>query len=237
MLTPEEVKQYGLKVGEYIRLYTGGPVYKVETVNSSRAYCIPLKKQLVKVQTLNPESGVAEDREFDKSKDGGISIAVMSLVTRVTEEEALSSADTTKRQQPSVDKRKEGKAMAASPIPVAGKSARESEKSRRLAQARKRADRQVKAGLGRLARAHAKDKPPKTVRKCFCGCGEETTGFFAPGHDARFNGWLKQIEKGKSTAEKLLTKTQRDALGPWKKRGDGFVPSKNYKGEPYKGAH
>ena len=239
MPTQEEVKQFGLKVGEFIRLYAGGPVYKVETVNESRAYCIPLKKQLVKVQALNPESGVAEDREFDKGKDGGISIAVVSLVTRVTEEEALSSVDTVKQRL--INKR-EVPMASASAIPVAGKSARESEKARRVAQARKRADKAAglpgsgSRGAARLG-GTKKEKVPKTVRKCFCGCGEETMSYFVPGHDARFNGWLRQIEKGKATAEKLLTKAQRDALGPWKKRGDGFVPSKNYKGEPYKGSH
>ncbi len=233
MPTPEEVKQYGLKVGELIRLYTGGPIYKVSTVNHSRAYCIPLKNKVVKVKTLNPETGAAESREFDRPDDG-ISIAVMSLVTRVTEEEAQSSADpVNKRPQPKVS---EGKVMAsASAIPVAGKSTREREKDRRSVQARKREGRAAGIpGGSRTSDRKATPKAPKTVRKCFCGCGEETMSYFVPGHDARFHGWLKQIEKGKAAPEKLLTKAQRDAVGPFKKRGDGFVPSKNYKGEPYK---
>lgn len=232
MPTPEEVKQYGLKAGEYIRLYSTGPVYKVETVNKSRAYCIPLKKQLVKVQALDPESGVAIDREFDKSKDGGISIAVMSLVTKITEEEALASVDTVNQRQPV--KKREDTTMGASAIPVAGsgKSAREREKDRRSAQASKRQGRAATIpGTRKVARS-AKEKAPRTVRKCFCGCGEETMSYFVPGHDARFHGWLRKIAKGEMKPEDLK-KAIRDVIGPFKKKGEGYVPSKSYKGEPY----
>jgi hypothetical protein len=234
MPTTEEVNQYGLKVGEFIRMNPGGPVYKVDAVTSSRAYCIPMKKTTVKVRTLDPDTGLATNREFDKPDDGGTSISVISLVERVTEEAALASVGPTTKQR----LEKESNVMAtASAIPVAGKSAGEREKARKLANARSRASKTAGipgSGSKGKARLAAAKKAPKTVRKCFCGCGEETMSYFVPGHDARFNGWLKQIEKGKATAEKLLTKTQRDALGPWKKRGDGFAPTKNYKGEPYK---
>ncbi len=40
-------------------------------------------------------------------------------------------------------------------------------------------------------------KPVKKVRNCACGCGTETTGHFAPGHDARFHGWLKKLQDGR----------------------------------------
>lgn len=230
MPTPEEVKQYGLKVGEYIRLNPTGPVYKVETVNHSRAYCLPIKKKTVKVRTLDPETGLAVNREFDKTDDG-ISIAVMSLVTRVTEAEALASVDIPPKRQ---TKAKED-TMGASAIPVAGssKSAREREKDRRSSRASKR---EARAAAVPGARRVTREKAPRTVRKCFCGCGEETMSYFVPGHDARFNGWMKKIASGKMEVDELK-KSVRDAVGPWKKKGDGMVPSKDYKGNPYKGAH
>lgn len=82
---------------------------------------------------------------------------------------------------------------------------------------------------------------PKNPKPCHCGCGNQTGGFFYPGHDARFKGWLLQIERGEETADKLLKKSVRDQY-QWVKSGlkgeDGTVgmrPTKNYKGEPHKG--
>jgi len=40
-------------------------------------------------------------------------------------------------------------------------------------------------------------KAPKTVRNCACGCGTETTGHFAPGHDARVHGWIAKLADGR----------------------------------------
>lgn len=39
-------------------------------------------------------------------------------------------------------------------------------------------------------------KAEKTIKKCRCGCGGDTKGMFAPGHDARFYGWAKKIVAG-----------------------------------------
>jgi hypothetical protein len=47
------------------------------------------------------------------------------------------------------------------------------------------------------ANGAAKSKAPKTVRDCVCGCKTQTTGFFAPGHDARVHGWIKKLAAGK----------------------------------------
>lgn len=59
--------------------------------------------------------------------------------------------------------------------------------------AKKAAKKAVKAKANGAARA---PKPPKTVRACVCGCKNETTGYFAPGHDARFHGWIKKLASG-----------------------------------------
>jgi hypothetical protein len=47
------------------------------------------------------------------------------------------------------------------------------------------------------ANGAAKAKAPKEVRNCVCGCGTETTGYFAPGHDARYHGWVKKLADGR----------------------------------------
>lgn len=39
-------------------------------------------------------------------------------------------------------------------------------------------------------------KAEKVVKKCRCGCGADTKGMFAPGHDARFYGWAKKVVAG-----------------------------------------
>jgi hypothetical protein len=104
-------------------------------------------------------------------------------------------------------------------IPVAQKSARELNKDR-MAAKRDRANKDagigVKGGIpadkrkltGAAAKASAnkKERPPKTVRSCACGCGEETLGYFAPGHDARFKGWLRKIEKGEGEPSDFMPK-------------------------------
>lgn len=49
------------------------------------------------------------------------------------------------------------------------------------------------------AKAPAKPKGEKKLeanRDCLCGCGTETTGKFAPGHDARVKGLLLKVERG-----------------------------------------
>ena len=87
-------------------------------------------------------------------------------------------------------------------------------------------------GVSRLA----KSKAPKTVRKCGCGCGEETMSYFAPGHDARYHGWVKKLAAG-TLEPSDLTAAQRKALGDLKKTGKGFQPVLDYKGEKFVAKH
>lgn len=89
----------------------------------------------------------------------------------------------------------------------------------------------------------AKPKEPKVERACACGCGGTTTGYFVPGHDARFKGWMLKIERG-------LVETQTATGMPkkivnayeWKQRGKNadtgfmkYVATTNYKGEKHAG--
>lgn len=87
----------------------------------------------------------------------------------------------------------------------------------------------------RAAKAAA-PKEPKPKNKCKCGCGGETTGYFVPGHDARFKSWLLQIERGEKKPEDLMTADVRGSY-KWKKtaNGKGLIPTTNYKGEAWNG--
>lgn len=62
--------------------------------------------------------------------------------------------------------------------------------------------------------AAKKDKAPKTVRRCACGCGGETTGYFVPGHDARLHGWVSKLADGRI-----------DGQGKDAKSGEKIIPS------------
>jgi hypothetical protein len=57
----------------------------------------------------------------------------------------------------------------------------------------------VKAGaLPGLPRIPSSAKPKKAAQQqpCTCGCGTPTAKMWAPGHDARANGWALRIERG-----------------------------------------
>lgn len=78
-------------------------------------------------------------------------------------------------------------------------------------------------------------KPPKekTVRPCGCGCGEQVSAYFAQGHDARFKGWMVKVERGTMAVKDLPPMVQKSYQ--FKKVGEGYVTTKNYKGEPHSG--
>lgn len=70
-----------------------------------------------------------------------------------------------------------------------------------IAAAQAKAKKAKSAGVekGVAATATPKTKKEKKVRKthdCICGCGQETGGLYAPGHDARVKGILLKIERG-----------------------------------------
>jgi hypothetical protein len=71
-------------------------------------------------------------------------------------------------------------------------------------------------------------KKAKGTFKCICGCGGTTGGYFQMGHDARFKGWLLKIRRGEGEPKDFMKPTLVKALGPWKKKGAGKIPSKQY---------
>ena len=54
--------------------------------------------------------------------------------------------------------------------------------------------------------------PRKSVSQCLCGCGRPTAKTFAPGHDARFYGWLRRLVDGR-TEWGHLNQAVRDYVG------------------------
>ena len=208
-----------LIVGEFIRTLPGGPIYRVDAVSESRARCV-----LVSAKALNEEW-------VDEKSGRIINISPNSVVLRVDKKTILKEAEDRYRKKVEMS---EGQAVG---IPVAETSIREREKNRRTEMAAKKAKTNgggvALVGAAKRAKENKKDRPPKTVRACLCGCGEETTGYFAPGHDARFKAWMVKVERGTMEMKDLPKAVQK--AYEFKKRGAGFVTATNYKGEKHSG--
>lgn len=52
-------------------------------------------------------------------------------------------------------------------------------------------------------------KAPKEKGDCVCGCGTKTGGTFAPGHDGRVHGWMKQVAAGTKKLKELPESAQK----------------------------
>lgn len=79
--------------------------------------------------------------------------------------------------------------------------------------------------------AKAKRGPAERTNNCMCGCGGKTAGFFVPGHDARYKGWMKKVARGEMTPEQLPNGIAANYA--WKKTtdGKGKYTTKNYRGD------
>jgi hypothetical protein len=196
-----------LQRGDFFRDYPNGPLYRVSMVNTSRARCI-----------LIPEKGVRIIKA-----PAVMNISPRACVIRV--DPSITPSTPAKEQT----------MTTAAGIPVASKSTREREKERKSRIATKKDGAPVRPLAGAAAKSKAKsvNKTPKTVRKCACGCGEETMGHFYTGHDARFKAWMVKIERGVMQIEELPKALQK--AYEFKKRGPGFVTTTNYKGEKHSG--
>jgi len=65
------------------------------------------------------------------------------------------------------------------------------------------------------------EKLPRITHKCLCGCGRETSGLYAPGHDAKVKGILLKIERGnleKSDCPNTVAPFVKWS-GQWKSKG------------------
>ena len=101
--------------------------------------------------------------------------------------------------------------------------------------AKKQTAKTTKTATGKVAgQPKAKrERKPKQVQPCKCGCGEQVGGHFAQGHDARFKGWMLKIERGHMAVKDLPSVVQKSY--EFKKKGDGYVTTTNYKGEEHSG--
>lgn len=209
-----------------------GRIWRCGLVNVSRARLDPVSG----FQATSPVSGkgsfttygtsvnVGSNSDIPEVAETDLSDGELRRLMRM-EEDAMAVA------APPVGGKTAGKAAAPA---ATGPSVKEQNEARRkkLAEEKEAAkkDREAKRAADKEAREAAKNKP------CKCGCGGTTTGNFVPGHDARFKGWLLQIERGQKKPEELLTAEVRSQY-KWKKSADGkgLIPTTNYKGEPHAG--
>lgn len=223
----EDASDLPLIVGEFIQTVPGGHIYRVDAVTESRARCIR-----VSLKTMEDER---EEGEEDEARGKVINISPNAVVIRVNRIAALKEAAEGYRRE---------KKMSAVPIPVAETSRVEREQNRRAEMAEKRSVKKTNGagkavalvGAAKAAKEKAANRAPKaakTVRDCLCGCGEETTAYFVPGHDARFKSRMVKVERGTMEVKDLPKSVQK--AYEFKKRGDGYVTVTNYKGEKHSG--
>jgi len=210
-------------------------LYVVRTVSDSRAYCVKVRPS--DRARVSDASFIYLDREGDDGS-GGTSIASRSLV-EVLDPDALGDAFARKAAQDRLLKgkpvpvyeeatTKEVNMAVVVGLPVAGGAA----KANKVRLARKAAGKVAlpgnKANAARKAAAavNGNGRAPKETRSCACGCGAQTTGHFAPGHDARYHGWVKKLARGE-TPDNLPAKV-KNAM-KLKAKGEGWVPTASYK--------
>jgi hypothetical protein len=209
-----------LRAGDLFRMPSSGRPYLVRHVNESRANCIPVAGEK---RTIHTEDG---DKTFEDI-GGAINISPGACVKLISKEQ-LDNEQRARAER--METQTTATTGAKLPIPKARKAA---------------GGTKGKSAKGAGAAKSAKpkrEKVPATVRKCSCGCGGETTGYFVPGHDARFKGKLLRAERGEDTPEKLLGAKVAGQY-KWqtvtrKVNGEdvkGKIPTTNYKGEPHEG--
>ena len=196
-----------LQEGDVFRKVDGSHHY-VEYVNSSGAYVVPLSSQVREInghsinfqaggQTISANAIVQIIHPFElggnsqeyanyvklESKSGrkvsGMARSAVPKGAKSTTFDGFTDAPLTET---------EAEANTATSVPVDEEIQGMAKRSAKKAAAK---------GNGAANGTGKREKAPKTVRKCVCGCGNETTGHFAPGHDARFHGWIKKLASGK----------------------------------------
>lgn len=210
-----------LKVGQLCRY--DGRIWRIGLVNTSRARLDPVSGFSV----TSPVSGKGSFLTYGTS----VNVSPNSTV-EVIEEEALSDAEL--RRLMHLEER-DGMAsnVAAPPVgEVKEKSLKEKNQERRAGLEQKKAAEKEER---EKRRAEAKaEKVAKSKQPCKCGCGQLTGGFFFPGHDARFKGWMLQIERGQKKPPELLTEEVIKSY-KWVKTEKGLRTTTNYKGEAHDG--
>lgn len=217
-----------LKAGSLYRLPSyrkddDGGLYYCQLVTDSRAHLVSVRGRSKHVN-VSPNAPLDE---VDITTSRGI--LTSHELTRIIqlEEESIMSDEKAVATETSA---------AASPIPEGvetkpkGLKAKNEERKARLLQMN--TEKKQKREEEKAAKP-PRVKAEKKVRPCACGCGGQTTGFFVPGHDARFKGWLLKIERGTMEVKDLPPSVQKSYK--WVQKGNGMIPTTNYKGEPHQG--
>jgi hypothetical protein len=196
-----------LKAGDVFRRIDGSHWY-VEYVNSSGAYVVPLSSVVREIngRSINFQPGGttisanAVVQILHPLELGGHSQEYANYVKLVSKHEGEGMAKRARNakgtalgefeDRPLTEIEAEANTVAATT---------ETDKETGMAKKAK-SNGAVKA---KRAAGAKREKTPKTVRKCVCGCGGETTGYFQPGHDARFHGWIKKLASGKMGPSEL----------------------------------
>lgn len=186
--------------------------WRVGLVNESRARLDPLQGNRVTV---------APGHSFN-SYGSSVNIGPTSALRMITEEE-LSVEQVARvnrlRHGPNTNEGVDPMAVASTPV----------------APSRKPPVAKSKVAGMPVARAVKAPTAPVELSPCKCGCGKMVAKHFYAGHDARFKGWLLQIERGKLKKEEVLT-APVIAQYKWVKTKDGGErPTTNYKGEKHTG--
>lgn len=214
-----------LKVGDIIRTTRDGPLVRIEMVNDSRA-----RGRIINAEQARNYVALPEEEGGGRIMNLSSRACVIHVSPKELEQELRNNPD-----------RMEVSSMAVAAVPVAGKAKTSNaaqNKAQKASLASKKAAAPARPLTGAAAKAKERaansPKAPKTVRQCACGCGEETQGYFFPGHDARFKSWMIKIERGQAVKEEILPKSVLKAF-EFKKKGPGFVTTTNYKGEKHSG--
>lgn len=205
-----------LKVNSLVR--HEGRIWLVAMVNDARARIQPISG----ATTASPVTG----KSF-KVFGNPIDVAPNSFLSEVDPSEL------TDIERIRYERIKQEVAMAvAAPPGVEGKTNKQLNEDRK---AKLAADKAAKAAAPKAAK-EPRVKKEKTQSPCKCGCGNLTGGFFYPGHDARFKGWLLQVERGMKKVEELPESVRK--AYKWAKTPDakGYYPTTKYNGEPNKPA-
>jgi len=56
------------------------------------------------------------------------------------------------------------------------------------------------------AKAEPKPRAEPSLHPCICGCGEQVSGRYRQGHDAKVHSWIAQVEKGEMTEAEFAAK-------------------------------
>lgn len=233
-----------LKEGDVIRMISDGPLWRVEMVNQSRARCrmTTARREVERLDTkaLGPEvssgpvfmpiPGTEEADSYDDSLDDAEEVEDQGKLTNISPKSAVQRVSRAELEKEAHPTRSNTVAKVAG-IPVAGKSTKQAEADRRAKLANKpKGEARPLTGAAAKAKAGAREKAPRTVRKCGCGCGEETMSYFVPGHDARYKGWLKKVGDGRLSLDELkgLMGKATFAKYVFKKSGAGFVTKQTY---------